>query len=212
MKFAMAYSMGKDCTLALEKMIKAGHEPVCMIVISGKTGLSFNHLATEKMAQRYSETLGIPLIYGRWEKKYDSDVVRELMIKAREEYGAEAACFGYIDLMREWSEQLCREEGLECFTPLWQTDHETCLKEQLDGGYKCLITSIDKRMSSMPVELLGKTLDWDVIEQIRQSGADICGENGEYHTLVTDCPLFKHPLEFKGFAINLDKIAFLVLR
>ena len=29
---------------------------------------------------------------------------------------------------------------------------------------------------------------------IAATGADICGENGEYHTLVTGGPLFRHPL------------------
>ena len=27
-------------------------------------------------------------------------------------------------------------------------------------------------------------------------GIDICGENGEYHTLAVDGPVFKKPLEY----------------
>jgi Predicted ATPases of PP-loop superfamily len=34
---------------------------------------------------------------------------------------------------------------------------------------------------------------------------DVCGENGEYHTLVYDGPIFKSPLQFElANVINLD--------
>lgn len=36
----------------------------------------------------------------------------------------------------------------------------------------------------------------EVAEEIETTGADICGENGEYHTFVFDGPLFKNPLNF----------------
>ena len=32
------------------------------------------------------------------------------------------------------------------------------------------------------------------IKEIEKTGADVCGENGEYHTVVYDGPLFKTPL------------------
>ena len=37
MKFAVAYSCGKDSTLALHKMIEQGHEPVRLIVMINET-------------------------------------------------------------------------------------------------------------------------------------------------------------------------------
>ena len=30
---------------------------------------------------------------------------------------------------------------------------------------------------------------------MKNCGIDICGENGEYHTLVVDGPVFRRPLE-----------------
>ena len=40
--------------------------------------------------------------------------------------------------------------------------------------------------------------------QLKAAGIDICGENGEYHTLVTDGPIFQEPLHFKVW----DKLVF----
>jgi len=34
----------------------------------------------------------------------------------------------------------------------------------------------------------------DLAEEIAETGADICGENGEYHTFVSDGPIFKTPV------------------
>ena len=62
-------------------------------------------------------------------------------------------------------------------------------------GYKCLIKSIDNTL--LTKELLGKVIDRTVIDTMRSSGIDICGENGEYHTLVMDGPIFHNPLAYK---------------
>ena len=32
---------------------------------------------------------------------------------------------------------------------------------------------------------------------MKAAGVDVCGENGEYHTLAVDGPIFKMPLEFQ---------------
>jgi diphthamide synthase (EF-2-diphthine--ammonia ligase) len=47
---------------------------------------------------------------------------------------------------------------------------------------------------------LGKDLTIPLIEEIKAAGADVCGENGEYHTFVYNGPIFKFPipLEIRG--------------
>jgi len=193
LKFAMAYSMGKDCTLTLQKMIEAGHEPVCLLVIGSKHGFSMNHRVSRTIAEKYSDALGIPLVFGEWNFFLDTESSRALVQQIKDQYGAEAMCFGFMDSMESWAKPLCRETGLEYFAPLWHIDHEECMNQQLDNGYKCRIVTIP-HFSPVPKDLIFKELDRDVVEKIRQSGADICGENGEYHTLVTDCPIFRHPV------------------
>ena len=60
MKFVMAYSCGKDSTLALHSMIKQGHEPVALITMfDEEANRSFFHGADYKMIQAYSEALRI---------------------------------------------------------------------------------------------------------------------------------------------------------
>ncbi|ODN30334.1 hypothetical protein [Fervidobacterium thailandense] len=42
--------------------------------------------------------------------------------------------------------------------------------------------------------MLGKELNEDFIQLTKKVGADLCGENGEYHTFVYDGPIFSYPL------------------
>ena len=49
----------------------------------------------------------------------------------------------------------------------------------------------------MPPELAGRLLDGEAAQLIKSAGIDICGENGEYHTLAVDGPIFKRRLLFK---------------
>jgi len=49
----------------------------------------------------------------------------------------------------------------------------------------------------LPGRFLGQTLTRDVADAIEACGADICGENGEYHTFVYGGPLFSRTVDFK---------------
>mgnify|MGYP003299081955 FL=1 len=53
------------------------------------------------------------------------------------------------------------------------------------------------RLDVLSTDFLGKQLTREVVSDVVESGADACGENGEYHTFVFDGPLFKYPIKFK---------------
>ena len=76
--------------------------------------------------------------------------------------------------------------------PLWQENREKLVKEFIDLGFKARIVVVNKTM--MSPEFLGRDLSHELLEEIEKTGADVCGENGEYHTVVYDGPLFKTPL------------------
>ena len=46
-------------------------------------------------------------------------------------------------------------------------------------------------------EMVKPEIDKDIVEKMKECGIDICGENGEYHTLVVDGPVFKSPLPYE---------------
>ena len=67
----------------------------------------------------------------------------------------------------------------------------------LDLGYKYLIKCV--RNDILPESWLGQPLSHAHVEQRLVKGIDACGENGEYHTVVVDGPLFCHPLAIENY-------------
>ena len=197
MKFAMSYSCGKDSTLALHKMLEQGHEPVCLVVmVKEDAGRSYFHGADSTMLERYGKALGLPMITCPAEGETYQSACETGLLKAKA-MGAEAVCFGDIDIEqnRKWEEERCKAAGLlPCF-PLWQQSREEIVYELIRLGYKCLIKSVNRTV--LPMELLGTFLDETAILTMKSAGIDICGENGEYHTLAVDGPVFREPLVFQ---------------
>lgn len=197
MKFVMSYSCGKDSTLALHKMIEQGNEPVALLVmINEKVDRSFFHGADYSMLNAYSKALDLPLLITLSDGENYHLAMEESLRKVKK-LGAEVACFGDIDIEgnRKWAEERCKNAEIEATFPLWHRGREENVYELIELGYKCLIKSINNTL--IPKSLLGKYIDEDVVEEMRRCGIDICGENGEYHTLVFDGPVFKNPLPYQ---------------
>lgn len=197
MKFAMSYSCGKDSTLAFHKMLDQGHEPVCLVVmVNEAAGRSYFHGADYTMLERYSEAFALPMITCPAEGETYQQAFEAGLEKAKN-MGAEAVCFGDIDIEqnRKWEEDRCKAVGLlPCF-PLWQRGREEIVHELVRLGYKCLIKSVNRTV--LPMDLLGTLIDEASILAMKSAGVDICGENGEYHTLAVDGPVFQKPLQFQ---------------
>jgi len=70
------------------------------------------------------------------------------------------------------------------------------LSELFDAGFVAMIVAV--REDRLPTTLLGRLLDWEAVAEIESHGADACGEEGEYHTLVIDGPLFEKRLQVLG--------------
>lgn len=197
MKFVMSYSCGKDSTLALHHMIKQGNEPIALItMVNEDVERSYFHGADSEMLKSYSHILGIPILTVPTNGECYHTAMEKTLRKASG-MGADAACFGDIDIEsnRFWSEERCKNAGIKAIFPLWKRKREENVYELVELGYKCLIKSINNTL--LPKALLGKILDSQVIDEMKRYGIDICGENGEYHTLVIDGPIFQKALDYK---------------
>lgn len=195
-KFIMSFSGGKDSILALYKMIKKGYEPVALLTtIKKDREKSWTHHLDNNFLRRVSESLEIPILLVEcdvddYERKFE-----EALFKAKD-MGATICAFGDIDieLHRNWDLDRCKNTGIEAKLPLWQQNREELVYEFIDSGFETIINKVN--LKYMGVEFLGKVLDRKIIEDIKLTGADACGENGEYHTFVIDGPLFKNRINF----------------
>ncbi|MBR5488307.1 MAG: ATP-binding protein, partial [Firmicutes bacterium] len=118
--------------------------------------------------------------------------------------------FGDIDIEdnRAWCEERCRNAGIKPVFPLWHNDRTDNVYELIHLGYRCVIKSINNTL--LPKDLLGKIIDVETVAIMKDFGIDICGGNGEYHTLAVDGPVFHKPLPYRTGEI-LDFGAFSVI-
>ncbi len=85
--------------------------------------------------------------------------------------------------------------SIQAYEPLWKRAREDLLNEFLQLGFKATIIS-EKKMYRV-LAFLGRTLDSEVIADMQEIGIDASGEEGEYHTVVTDGPIFSSPIHLQ---------------
>lgn len=82
--------------------------------------------------------------------------------------------------------------GLKLCLPLWQNDRRELVAEFIALGFKAMIVTVNERMLSP--DYLGRELSRELLKELEEEGVDPCGENGEFHTVVLDGPIFRRPL------------------
>lgn len=204
MNFVLSFSGGKDSVLALHELVAAGHVPVAlMAVVREEAGRTWTHGIDFTLLAAMAEALDVPLLRcAAGAETYNADVERTLL--AAGAMGAEACAFGDIDLIehRAWDEERCAAVGLAPLLPLWGRDREENVRRAVELGYVCVIKCV--RSGVLPPSLLGRPLSEEVLDEMRSYGVDLCGEGGEYHTIVVDGPLFRRPvpLENRGTIVQ----------
>lgn len=195
-KVVISFSGGKDSTLSLYRMIKGGYKVIGLLVTFDNQKDSCFHRIPKNILQEVSKELEIPLIEVDCsdEKVYEEEFERAL--KSAKDKGAEICVFGDIDIEahKKWCLDRCNVAGMKGKFPLWQEDRESLTNEFINYGFKAVIKKVN--LKKLGEEFLGKELNKEVVNEVKKLGCDPSGENGEYHTLVFDGPIFKHGIKF----------------
>ena len=195
-KVVVSFSGGKDCTLSMYKMMKEGYEVVGLLVTFDSQNNSCFHKIPRGIFEEISNELDIPIIEVDCSegKVYEEEFEKALIISKGK--GAEICIFGDIDIEahKKWCLSRCDAAGIKGIFPLWQQNRESLTNEFIDYGFKAVIKKVN--LKALGKEFLGKELTKEVVGEIKKLGCDPCGENGEYHTLVFDGPIFKNMVRF----------------
>jgi diphthine-ammonia ligase len=192
-----SWSGGKDSCLALDHAQRAGYDVAVLLNMLSEDGeYSRSHGLRRGMLESQADAMGKEILFGQatWDDYERVFLERFALLKSR---GFTAGVFGDIDLEshREWVERVCQTVGLKAVLPLWNKDRETLLNDFLSSGYLATIVSV--REEALGREWLGRHLDRDAVEAFRTADIDLSGENGEYHTFVSDGPIFRKPVLFR---------------
>lgn len=195
------WSSGKDSALALYHALHGGEFAVQTLftAVSQEHGSIFMHETGPELLARQAEALGLPLRLFPFSPHWNSDEYTAAMRAQAEELraqGISTALYGdlWLEGQRQRREEQCRRMGLRAAFPLWGRKPAELLREFFELGFKAVLTCVDE--SALPREFLGETLSPELLAAF-PAGADLCGENGEYHSFVFDGPVFRHPVHFR---------------
>jgi len=190
-----SWSGGKDSCFALMQAIQMGFVPNVLLNVLNEEGkISRSHGIPSAILQKQASAANLPihLIISTWQEyeKHFTAALKEL----KEKYKITHAVFGDIDLQphRDWEEKVCANAALTAVLPLWKQDRRALIDQMLESGIETMIVSCNEKMGE---RFIGKTITTALVDELESMGIDACGENGEFHTLVLDCPLFEHRID-----------------
>lgn len=185
-----SWSGGKDSALAFFKAKEFfGRVDYIFTMFDENCLRTRAHGLKPEVIRMQADSIGVKLIHGCASWKGYEEVFSHIL---EEYFAGGVGVFGDIDLQEhlDWIVRVCNNKNVSVFEPLWKREREDIFYEFLQLGFKARVISVKKGFE----ELMGKELNEDFIELARKVGADLCGENGEFHTLVYDGPIFSYPL------------------
>lgn len=198
-KAVFNWSGGKDSALALQKILKnEDFEIVALLTTFNlETSTSSAHSIPLSLIEKQADSIGIPL-YPIFLSKAPLDYEYKMKnaIEYFEEKGVTAFVFGDIFLtdIRKYRENQLHPYKMEVVEPLWGNTSEEIMQDFFQSGLKAKI--VTTQANKVDVSFIGKELNQELVE-LFNPGVDVCGENGEYHTLVYSGDIFKEEIAFE---------------
>eukprot|EP00002_Diphylleia_rotans_P022043 TRINITY_DN4311_c0_g1_i1.p1 TRINITY_DN4311_c0_g1~~TRINITY_DN4311_c0_g1_i1.p1 ORF type:complete len:229 (-),score=52.80 TRINITY_DN4311_c0_g1_i1:30-716(-) len=228
MKFVALVSGGKDSCFAAWKAINAGHELIALANLhpsqeSQKDELDSFMFQTvgHQVLERYGECFGVPMIrrpiLGKSKtttmdyQVTNEDEVEDLYLLLQDvkirfpDVQAVSSGALFSDYQRIRVENVCSRLGLVSLAYLWRIDQKQLLQEMVNNDMHAILIKV-AAIGLQPEKHVGKSIQqlYSLLLALEKKyGINVCGEGGEYESLVLDCPLFKKKIVMYVFTHSL---------
>lgn len=117
-------------------------------------------------------------------KKFISDAVSK---------DIECMAFGDLFLkdVRQYRKNQLNATGIKPIFPLWGISTKELSEQMLSLGVETYISCVD--LKKLPKHFAGRMWTKELIAALPEN-CDVCGENGEFHTVVVDGPMFTNKI------------------
>jgi diphthine-ammonia ligase len=203
MKVAVSWSGGMESALSLHKVLKEERYDVkYLVAFVAETWPANCHPVPVMELQ--AKSIGIPLlklpVQEPFEKTYHEAVAKLV------EMGIEGIVTGDIYVVDElhgrWMDKVTKGLDISVVMPLWEKDTGEVLDDEVSSGFKSVFTCLGREWFTE--EWLGRELNKNSVKDLKalakEKGVDPCGENGEYHTMTIDGPIFNEAIEISKFS------------
>lgn len=197
--YALAWSGGKDSTLALDRARRQGLDVRYLFnIYEGSSGRVRFHGVRREWIAAQADALGLELVQ-RHTHPDDFEIVFLAALDGLKDSGVEGIVFGNIHLadVRAWYEERTTAHEFRHVEPLWGEPPGALVREFVRRGHRARIVSVDLKQGRR--EWLGREFKDSLVTEIEAApGVDPCGEKGEYHSFAFGGPLFARPLVMQG--------------
>lgn len=196
----MAWSGGKDSTLALERLLSDASYRVAALVTTVTAGYDriAIHGVRRSILRRQVAGLGLPLIEAEIPPQASNEIYEmafaQALDRARaDEPALDTIAFGdlYLADVRAYREALLQRLGWKGLYPLWGENTSSLARYFVERGYRAILSCVDTQQ--LDAGFCGRDFDATLLADLPPS-CDPCGENGEFHTCVYAGPLWREPL------------------
>jgi len=197
MKLAALFSGGKDSTYAAHLMEEGGHEVSIFATMRPARMDSYMfHGVNIHLTSLIAEALNMPLVTARnsGEKEKEVDELKRVI----ELLNVEGVVTGAIasTYQRDRINRICGELGLRHFSPLWGRSPQEVLDAEIESGMEIVMVHV--AANGLDKSWLGRRINKTAMVELarlgEKYGINVCGEGGEYESLVVDAPWFKERL------------------
>ena len=197
-KAFLSWSSGKDAAFALHEVRRLGLADVIGVLtaINEATDRVQMHGVRHALLDRQIEALRLPAIKVMLPSPCPNAIYEARMEEAFDRLKAEGVrhtVYGdlFLEDIRAYRLKQMEAAGMQALFPLWGRDTRQLAGEMVASGLQARIACVDTRRLDRC--LAGRSFDADFLCEL-PAGIDPCGENGEFHTVVTAGPIFAAPI------------------
>lgn len=202
-RVALSWSGGKDSALALHTLLQDQRVDVSCLMTSVTREydrVSVHGVRRELLSQQ-AQRVGLPLIEIGLEAAcsnadYEAAFHSALLEVRRLEPSTSAVAFGdlFLEDVREYRERLMEGTGLLPVFPVWGIDTGALAQRVIAEGFAARLVCVD--CTQLDGSFAGRSFDAALLAEL-PAEVDPCGERGEFHTFVSDGPMFSAPVQYR---------------
>jgi uncharacterized protein (TIGR00290 family) len=199
----LAWSGGKDCLLALQRLLRDPKWQVVGLLTTINRNYSrvAMHGIHRDILLAQTAALGLPLVEVPLDWPGSNDAYEEAhskgLIEARMRWpGIRHCAFGdlFLQDVRDYRVRQLGRDNWRAVFPLWGEDTALLSRRFVSEGHRAMLCCVDTQQ--LDPAYCGRDFDSALLDQL-PPGVDPCGEHGEFHTLAFDGPLFDHALRLR---------------
>ena len=195
-KGIVLWSGGKDSALALHEARQQLEVVALVTTVTEAYDRISMHGVRTALLERQAHSLGLPVEKVLIPAPCCNADYESRMLVALEKFrtqGVSSVVCGDIFLqeVRAYRENLLARAGLAGVFPLWDRDSHGLAHHFLALGFRAVLCCVDSQ--ALSTDFAGRSYDETLLADL-PSGADPCGERGEFHTFVWDGPDFAQPV------------------